>query len=59
MKLLLAILTALVTDTARTDLTFSGQFGQGSYAIEGTQTGSFSVHAQSVYDFNPTSRIFG
>lgn len=59
MKLLLAILTALVTDTASTDLILSGQFGQGSYAIEGTQTGSFSVHAQSVYDFNPTSRIFG
>lgn len=59
MNLLLAILTALITDTARTDLTLSGQFGQGTYSIEGTQTGSFSVHAQSVYDFNVTSRVFG
>ena len=59
MNLLLAILTALITDTARTDLTISGQFGQGTYSIEGTQTGSFSVHAQSVYDFNATSRVFG
>jgi len=59
MNLLLAILTALITDTARTDLTISGQFGQGTYALEGTQTGSFSVHAQSVYDFNATSRVFG
>lgn len=59
MKLLLAILTALVTDTARTDLTLSGQFGQGTYTIEGTQTGSFAVQARSVYDFNATSRVFG
>ena len=59
MKLLLAILTALVTDTARTDLTLSGQFGQGTYAIEGTQTGGFAVQARSVYDFNATSRVFG
>ena len=59
MNLLLAILTALITDTARTDLTISGQFGQGTYTLEGTQTGSFSVHAQSVYDFNATSRVFG
>ena len=59
MNLLLAILTALITDTARTDLTISGQFGQGTYALEGTQTGSFSIHAQSVYDFNATSRVFG
>lgn len=59
MKLLLAILTALVTDTARTDLTLSGQFGQGTYTIEGTQTGGFAVQARSVYDFNATSRVFG
>lgn len=59
MKLLLAILTALVTDTARTDLTLSGQFGQGSYVLEGSQTGGFAVKARSVYDFNATSRVFG
>ena len=59
MKLLLAILTALVTDTARTDLTLSGQFGQGTYTLEGTQTGGFAVQARSVYDFNATSRVFG
>ena len=59
MKLLLAIITALVTDTARTDLTIAGHFGQGSHVIEGTQTGGFDVHAQSVYDINAVSRVFG
>lgn len=48
-----------MTDTARTDLFLSGQFGQGTHIIEGTQTGGFAVHAQSVYDFNEVSRVFG
>ena len=55
----MAILTALVTDTARTDLTLSGQFGQGTQVVEGTQVGGFAVHAQSVYDINAVSRVFG
>lgn len=59
MMLLLAILTALVTDTARTDLTLSGQFGRGTLRVEGTQIGAFEVKAQSVYDFNAVSRVFG
>lgn len=56
---ILAILTALVTDTARTDLTLSGQFGQGTQVLEGRQTGGFEVNARSVYDINPVSRVFG
>ena len=59
MKILLAIITALVTDTARTDLFLSGQFGQGTHVIEGTQNGGFAVQAQSVYDINEVSRVFG
>ena len=56
---ILVILTALVTDTARTDLFLSGQFGQGTQVLEGRQTGGFEVKAQSVYDINPVSRVFG
>lgn len=48
-----------MTDTARTDLTLSGQFGQGTQVVEGTQVGGFAVHAQSVYDINAVSRVFG
>ena len=59
MSILLAILTALVTDTARTDLTLAGQFGQGTQVYEGTQTGSFNVEARSVHDINAVSRVFG
>lgn len=59
MKLLLAIITALVTDTAQTDFTLSGQFGQGTHVVEGTQVGGFAVQARSVYDINATSRVFG
>ena len=59
MKILLAILTALVTDTARTDLFLSGQFGQGTQVIEGRQTAGFAVEARSVYDINAVSRVFG
>ena len=56
---ILVILTALVTDTARTDLFLSGQFGQGTQVLEGRQTAGFAVQAQSVYDINPVSRVFG
>ena len=59
MSILLAILTALVTDTARTDVFLSGQFGQGTQVIEGRQTAGFAVKAQSVYDINAVSRVFG
>ena len=59
MKILLAIITALVTDTARTDFTLAGHFGQGTHPVEGTQTGGFAVQAQSVYDINAVSRVFG
>lgn len=59
MTIFLAIITALVTDTARTDLSLSGQFGRGTQIIEGTQTGGFAVNAQSVYDINKESRVFG
>lgn len=48
-----------MTDTTRTDLTLSGQFGQGTQVIEGKQDGGFSVQARSVYDINPVSRVFG
>lgn len=55
----LIVVTSLVTDTARTDLTLSGQFGQGTHVIEGTQIGGFEVNARSVYDINAVSRVFG
>ena len=48
-----------MTDTARTDLTLSGSFGRGTQVIEGTQNGGFAVQAQSVYDINEVSRVFG
>ena len=53
------MLTSLVTDTARTDLFLSGQYGQGTQVIEGRQTGGFAVNARSVYDITPVSRVFG
>ena len=59
MSILLVILTALVTDTARTDLTLSGHFGQGTELYDGTQIGGFSGEAQSIYDIASWSRIFG
>ena len=59
MNILLAILTALVTDTARTDVFLAGQFGQGTQMLEGRQTAGFAVKAQSVYDINAVSRVFG
>ncbi len=59
MSILLAILTALVTDTARTDLTLSGSFGQGTQVVDGKQNGGFAIEARSVYDFNEVSRVFG
>ena len=59
MSIFLVILTALVTDTARTDLTLSGHFGQGTELYDGTQIGGFSVEAQSIYDITSSSRIFG
>ena len=48
-----------MTDTARTDLTLTGLFGQGTQVIEGKQTGGFAVQARSVYDINAVSRVFG
>lgn len=48
-----------MTDTARTDLFLSGQFGQGTQVIEGRQTAGFAVEARSVYDINAVSRVFG
>lgn len=59
MSIILAILTALVTDTARTDLSVMGQFGQGTQVVEGKQVGGFEVNARSVYDINAVSRVFG
>lgn len=56
---LLIVLTSLVTDTARTDLTLAAQFGQGTHLIEGKQLGGFTVEARSVYDINEVSRVFG
>ena len=56
---ILIVLTSLVTDTARTDLFVSGQFGQGTQVIEGTQNGGFAIKARSVYDINAVSRVFG
>ncbi len=56
---ILIVLTSLVTDTARTDLFLSGQFGQGTQVIEGRQTAGFAVEARSVYDINAVSRVFG
>lgn len=56
---ILIVITSLVTDTARTDLTLSGLFGQGTQVYEGKQTGSFAVQARSVYDINAVSRVFG
>lgn len=56
---ILIVITSLLTDTARTDLTLSGQFGQGSHGIEGRQLGGFAVEARSVYDINEVSRVFG
>ena len=48
-----------MTDTARTDLFLSGQFGQGTQVIEGRQNAGFAVEAHSVYDINAVSRVFG
>ena len=56
---ILIVLTSLVTDTTRTDLTLSGRFGQGTQVVEGTQIGGFEVNARSVYDINAVSRVFG
>ena len=56
---ILIVITSLVTDTARTDLFLSGYFGQGTQVIEGRQNAGFAVKAQSVYDINPVSRVFG
>ena len=59
MLTILIVLTSLVTDTTRTDLTLSGRFGQGTQIVEGRQTGGFEVNARSVYDINAVSRVFG
>lgn len=56
---ILIAITSLLTDTSRTDLFVTGQFGQGTHLVEGKQTGGFEVKAQSVYDINTTSRVFG
>ncbi|MBQ7631368.1 MAG: hypothetical protein IJS82_01215, partial [Paludibacteraceae bacterium] len=48
-----------MTDTARTDVTLNGHFGQGTQVLEGTQQGGFAVRARSVYDINETNRVFG
>ena len=56
---ILIVITSLVTDTAQTDLSISGSFGQGTQVIEGRQNGGFEVNARSVYDINAVSRVFG
>ena len=56
---ILIVLTSLLTDTTRTDLSVMGQFGQGTQVLEGTQIGGFEVNARSVYDINAVSRVFG
>lgn len=57
--LLSALLTALLLDTASTEAYVGGQYGQSTQPLVGTQVGGFGVYAQSVYDLNEVSRVFG
>ena len=59
LSILIVVFTSLVTDTARTDLTLSGQFGQGTQVLEGKQIGGFTIQARSVYDIDSVHRVFG
>lgn len=56
---LLLILTTLITDTARTNVYLSGQYGEATMTLRGTSQGGFGVHAQSIYDFNQSHRVYG
>ncbi len=64
---LLFILTSLLTDTASTEVSVQGTFGQSTMAITGIQNGGFAIDAHAVYDFsnqsatgtNPRHRVFG
>lgn len=55
----LLIVTTLVTDAPSTEVYLSGHYGESTYAIEGNQNAGFSVQAQSVYDIDSISRVFG
>lgn len=59
MNSLLVIITSLLVDTAATTVSLQGHYGQATMPLAGTQVGGFSVGAQSVYDINTTSRVFG
>lgn len=57
--LLLSVITSLLLDTASTQMYVQGQFGQSVMPVAGVQDGGFSVQAQSVFDINDVSRVFG
>lgn len=57
--LLLSVITSLLLDTASTQMYVQGQFGQSAMPVAGVQDGGFSVQAQSVFDINDVSRVFG
>ncbi len=59
MTLLLSLLTTLLLDTASTEAYLGGQYGQSTQPLVGTQVGGFGVYAQSIYDLNEVSRVFG
>ncbi len=56
---LAALLTTLLLDTASTEAYLGGQYGQSTMPLSGTEAGGFGVYAQSVYDLNEVSRVFG
>ncbi len=59
MNALLVIITSLLLDTTSTQAYVQGQFGQSAMPLTGVQDGGFSVQAQSVFDINDVSRVFG
>ena len=59
MNILLVIITSLLVDTASTEAYLQGQYMQSTMPLVGTSDGGFSIHAQSIYDINTVSRVFG
>lgn len=57
---LLFILTTLLTDTAATEVSVQGTYGQSTMAVAGVRNGGFAVEANAIYDFQDSGhRVFG
>ncbi len=57
---LLLILTTLLTDSAATEVSVQGTYGQSTMPIVGSRNGGFAVEANAIYDFPGTEhRVFG